>query len=801
MHAPLQQRQQPLQPFGNLSPTLAPPVPLATAGGGGAAQDAAQAKKGGKAKDLSHVPCKFFKANSCTAGKACPFSHDLTAPGTNKPVCQWFAKGNCKFGHKCALAHVLPGQPLSFDRKNKRAAQQALREAQANGQDGGFVTATNVTAQAPLSVDGHGLVRTLRQSVDYVRAGEYPGGGFVLGMGAASSSGASHNGSGDAMFGSPDSLGHRTPASSPPMQHRTVPHSGDAPHSPLSFATLSQGPTATFIAPAASGLSYHLGSTSNGRTSLPAHAMLSEQARRLSSTSGGEPLSPPRVAHLSRARMSFHGASPATDLPSSPPLAVPVALPASSANGAGGGGAGGIFGTSPFSGSRGLFIPSSYDSNEDAFPRSPPARSAGLPHDMARANSQGTHEGWTIQGLAAAEEAIVDDDDDFADEAFLPSSLNDLLTPEEMRRRTLRAFSHGLHGPSSLSKDPSLLSAAASTLSNSPNNLNSKSVPADLLLSHGQPPLPPSLALASGAPPSLGPRSSSATAAIPGWGTLSSSVEGHNPSAMPYEPPTRSLLSQSRAAASVTSTTSTTASPILSSSASTLDGVIEQWPTYASSLLSATLSNGGGHGANGRPGLNPLGPGVYSASFNDAAAVQHHHALPSTSAFSINPPSHQAQPQQPRYPQSGLSPNTNASLAAPGSSLPGGLAAGLSRLHLVPPTHTGETPPSSSSGSLLASYAAAAASPPARTGPAPGSALARRMSSNAAAGAGAREVVGSPLKRQMLVAAALQPPMLGRTTTSGSEGVMSSGASALGEEDDEDEGREAEEIQFDMEVA
>ncbi|KAL7340335.1 hypothetical protein BJY59DRAFT_641178, partial [Rhodotorula toruloides] len=59
-------------------------------------------------KDLSHVPCKFFRANSCTAGKACPFSHDLPVPGTGKPICQWFAKGTCKFGHKCALAHVLP---------------------------------------------------------------------------------------------------------------------------------------------------------------------------------------------------------------------------------------------------------------------------------------------------------------------------------------------------------------------------------------------------------------------------------------------------------------------------------------------------------------------------------------------------------------------------------------------------------------------------------------------------------------------------------------------------------------------
>ncbi|KZV94360.1 hypothetical protein EXIGLDRAFT_737112 [Exidia glandulosa HHB12029] len=78
-----------------------------------------------KVKDLSHVPCKFFKVDACTAGASCPFSHSLVEPGRPKDVCTWFVKGNCKFGHKCALAHLLPGQPMSMDRKNKKAAQQA----------------------------------------------------------------------------------------------------------------------------------------------------------------------------------------------------------------------------------------------------------------------------------------------------------------------------------------------------------------------------------------------------------------------------------------------------------------------------------------------------------------------------------------------------------------------------------------------------------------------------------------------------------------------------------------------------
>ncbi|KIM91735.1 hypothetical protein PILCRDRAFT_45304, partial [Piloderma croceum F 1598] len=71
------------------------------------------------AKDLSHVPCKFYRVGSCTAGLSCPFSHapppsrnpqDPNNPQTPQPkdVCAWFVKGTCKFGHKCALAHVLP---------------------------------------------------------------------------------------------------------------------------------------------------------------------------------------------------------------------------------------------------------------------------------------------------------------------------------------------------------------------------------------------------------------------------------------------------------------------------------------------------------------------------------------------------------------------------------------------------------------------------------------------------------------------------------------------------------------------
>ncbi|CAK7895382.1 hypothetical protein CAAN1_05S03356 [[Candida] anglica] len=64
---------------------------------------------GGNAKNLSHVPCKFFKQGMCQAGNSCPFSHNLDGSlAADKLPCKYFQKGNCKFGLKCALAHFLP---------------------------------------------------------------------------------------------------------------------------------------------------------------------------------------------------------------------------------------------------------------------------------------------------------------------------------------------------------------------------------------------------------------------------------------------------------------------------------------------------------------------------------------------------------------------------------------------------------------------------------------------------------------------------------------------------------------------
>lgn len=79
-------------------------------------------------KNLSHVPCKFYRQGICQAGNSCPFSHNLDGTlAADKLPCKYFQKGNCKFGLKCALAHFLPDGTkvnskslLSYRRNNDR---------------------------------------------------------------------------------------------------------------------------------------------------------------------------------------------------------------------------------------------------------------------------------------------------------------------------------------------------------------------------------------------------------------------------------------------------------------------------------------------------------------------------------------------------------------------------------------------------------------------------------------------------------------------------------------------------------
>lgn len=69
-------------------------------------------------KNLSHVPCKFYKQGICQAGTSCPFSHNvLGSLAADKLPCKYFQKGNCKFGLKCALGHYINGERINKRRE------------------------------------------------------------------------------------------------------------------------------------------------------------------------------------------------------------------------------------------------------------------------------------------------------------------------------------------------------------------------------------------------------------------------------------------------------------------------------------------------------------------------------------------------------------------------------------------------------------------------------------------------------------------------------------------------------------
>ncbi|KAK9471754.1 uncharacterized protein V1510DRAFT_437359 [Dipodascopsis tothii] len=75
--------------------------------GGGSGSSFLEASRSPPSKNLSHVPCKFFRQGTCQAGNTCPFSHSMDSQAEPAP-CKYFQKGNCKFGPKCALAHIMP---------------------------------------------------------------------------------------------------------------------------------------------------------------------------------------------------------------------------------------------------------------------------------------------------------------------------------------------------------------------------------------------------------------------------------------------------------------------------------------------------------------------------------------------------------------------------------------------------------------------------------------------------------------------------------------------------------------------
>jgi hypothetical protein len=360
------------------------------------------------AKDLSHVPCKFFKVGSCTAGVSCPFSHANNEPGQPKGVCAWFVKGNCKFGHKCALAHILPGQSMSMDRKNKKAAQLA---ANANGQPkegakgvksksgpqtgaGSGASGGSSSTRNPLLSGSTAPTRILQGSAR---------GPMPMPLKAAVSPSAPAPPVQDtdfASYGLPDES-NKLPTAPAQNKSFTSPSDDDSPLPVIEDSSPDAHPEQeTLAAPNASS------------SPLPFHSPSAPRQMRLppNPTDLG-PIGSPRSVSSHGQVARVNGFSPGT----SPPQGA------------------GVLSTSPFSapGAQSVFFSYENKSNpsDDLKPRSGIAASLGASHawpsDLPPGGAQDDFGG----------EIVVEDEDL---EELVPGSLSELLTPEEKSRRYSR---------------------------------------------------------------------------------------------------------------------------------------------------------------------------------------------------------------------------------------------------------------------------------------------------------------------------------------------------------------------------
>lgn len=506
---------------------------------------------------------------------------------------------------------------MSYDRKNKRASQAALREAILNDPSSPQLQhqpnpnlplspRPQPATRPPVSSinSSSGIGRSLKNSDE------------VLGNGNVENRPINLATPSPQISNTPQLLSLSTPTIVEALTTSTAPvfETVKMPPPPkinTSYAypngVANSNPPNPNSNPNPSGLSQTLNPqfAAKGSSSVAGHVLLGQHGRRLSNNNqvSNRALSPPRMTPRKTT-----GYTASELLEASPSGSLPLALPASLPHTTNG--HHGIFGTSPFSGSRALFMPSSYDSTDgDAFPRSPPVH-RGL-EEMRRSSS---NTGWdrpAMLGFNPDDSALADEEsDDEYEEGFLPSSLNDLLTPEEQRRRGSRIAGF--------------------------NPFQNHSVPADLMLSNGRPSMniPTSSSLLS--PPQTQSRSLLSNTSFPinspPWQETNNFLS-ISPQVQPQQP-ARPLYSQS----------------------------------YNPSSTS---------------GFQPPS----SNNFNQLPSVQNTSSFLSN-YFSPGPPINLDNSNS-----NNLSANTLLTSPNLGSSLPGGLAAGLSTLHLIPASYTGDTPP------------------------------------------------------------------------------------------------------------
>ncbi|KLO13716.1 hypothetical protein SCHPADRAFT_852122 [Schizopora paradoxa] len=632
---------------------------------------------GSKSKDLSHVPCKFFKVGSCTAGSSCPFSHQSLEPGQQKDVCAWFVKGNCKFGHKCALAHVLPGQSMNMDRRNKKAAQLASTGQAGKEKDGGRGEKSNRSQRSGADPSGtssrtgsNGQVRNSLLTGPTAPTRVLPLGGRP-----------------------PMSISKAAPA--PPA---TAPTLNDNDFTSFDMAKPDAG--AEKSEQDLSARDNGVDAAANGTSSNP-NLGLSPPPSQTSFIPISTPTEPKRFT-------GRHGASPKVDFGpvGSPPRSSPsnpiringfspgssplqpasLAAPTSTFS-------------APGPSAQSLFMSFERTQNEDVLKsRSGLAMSLGATNGfnlMSSTASIGQKPNMSSSSTASAfstgfgimPDVSLDDDDM---EEFVPSSLKDLLTPEEQIRRITRTTSSNVTASiNNNNLSPSYVQANNVGLQDSQQHRYSRSVPAQSILQDIRS-IWTEPSLQTGRSPQQmsfdrDQHNQNLISSGLGIGAPSSSFKASSLLKSAYdEGPSPSMLSPSNASAAflpglhqqyLSRAGSRNGMPTMSASRTVSHGHV---PMQLPSSLSQEISQdfAAPHPNQFAPpppsSANSLSSGLGHALFNNDFQHPSGRPIPSNGGY--------PGPDMPLF-----SPSTRALQAhAPGQSLPQGLAAGYSRIHLQP---------------------------------------------------------------------------------------------------------------------
>ncbi|KAH7886964.1 hypothetical protein F5I97DRAFT_1871763 [Phlebopus sp. FC_14] len=600
------------------------------------------------AKDLSHVPCKFFKVGACTAGSSCPFSHVVPEPGHQKDVCAWFVKGNCKFGHKCALAHILPGQSMSMDRKNKKVAQLAANggAAAASGNAGGR--------------EGRKGGKKEVQSIQHGRVGSSTSTPGNPRIGLLSGSTA------------PTRATSTRPPISMPLK---APISPSAPAPPLKGTDF-----AAFVLPddLDSPKTNGTANATNANTNPETDPHRQEQASETRSPDTPEdfpsqskpspPTLPLSVPSAPRRSVFSSDASDLGPIGSPPRGSLPTHSP-----------------TSPGSPPQGMGVPSTFHAQPSLLSETRNrsgagaggASSLGHTHNQVWNTEPGHGQSQVLTSNSGPRAGVgvnivgadKDRDGDEDLEEFLPSSLTDLLTPSERSRRMSRTHS-GSSRPVNFNDSPSPHPHLSQNQSHQAHHRYSRSVPAPSLLgdvksiwaergtNNGLPGSPDPHGFGLGA---IGSGTPSSLKSANGLGALGPNLGGGNTAtglgtSFRDDAPSPSLLAPSNASAAFLPglhhyySKMNTSTNVRGSSATNSNAGLGLGANLSglSGLSRSPLSHAPLHAPaadDGRNGQTDLGVGLGEATSPSIRALQAH---------------------------------------APGQSLPQGLAAGYSRIHALP---------------------------------------------------------------------------------------------------------------------